>query len=63
MWLVAKIKNNNYEIFKNEILKIENTFRTFGNLLVLKRIIKRFIGKILNFLGIKSFILSFFKRS
>ena len=23
MWLVAKIKNNNYEIFKNEILKIE----------------------------------------
>ena len=52
----------NFNQCKNEILKIENTFRIFGNLLVLKRVIKRFIGRILNLLGIKLFILNFLKK-
>ncbi|WP_440932451.1 class I SAM-dependent methyltransferase [Candidatus Pelagibacter sp.] len=48
---------------KNEILKIENRYKTYGKLLILKRITRRFIGKILNLLGVKNFILNLFRRN
>ena len=52
----------NFKQCKNELLKTENTFKTFGSILVLKKIIKRFIGRILNYFGIKLYILNFLKK-
>ena len=50
-----------FETTKNEILKIEYDYNYFGKLLKIKRILRRFFGKILNLLGIKSYILSLFR--
>ncbi len=51
----------NFENTKNEILKIERSFSYFGKLLIIKRILRRFVGKVLNLLGIKSYFLDLFR--
>ena len=64
---IISLKEKNTEITfdfkttKNEILNIERNYSYFGKLLILKRILRRFVGKILNLLGIKSYFLNLFK--
>ena len=47
-----------YSKTMNEIKQLENSYNRYGKLLILKRILRRTIGKILNLLGLKFFFLN-----
>tara|TARA_B110000977_G_scaffold201338_1_gene295428 strand:+ start:8601 stop:9632 length:1032 start_codon:yes stop_codon:yes gene_type:complete len=50
-----------YNETREEIQNIEKKYLKFGKFLILKRLIRRFVGRILNKLGIKFYILNLFK--
>ena len=50
-----------YVSIKKEILKLENKYSKYGSFLIIVRIIRRNIGRILNFIGIKQIVLKILK--